>query len=169
MVYDNLSIIVAVGKNNEIGRHNQLLVHLPNDMKRFKQLTLDTTVLMGENTYHSLPVKPLPKRRNIVLSFDKEQQFSGCEMAYSIDEALEMIKEDKTVFIMGGASIYKQFLSLVSKLYLTKIDMAFLDADAFFPEIDFSQWKQIEEINCNADEKHLYNYTYCTYNRIIKS
>jgi dihydrofolate reductase len=169
MVYDNLSIIVALGKNNEIGRQNQLLVHLPNDMKRFKQLTLNTTVLMGENTYHSLQVKPLPKRRNIVLSFDKKQQFFGCEMAHSVEEALEMIKDDKTVFIIGGASVYKQFLSLVSKLYLTKIDMAFSDADAFFPEIDFSQWKQTEEIRCNADEKHLYNYTYCTYNRIIKS
>ncbi|MDR2406602.1 MAG: dihydrofolate reductase [Bacteroidales bacterium] len=169
MVYNNLSIIVALGKNNEIGRQNQLLVHLPDDMKRFKQLTLDTTVLMGENTYHSLQVKPLPKRRNIVLSFDREQQFFGCEMAHSIDGALEMIKEDKTVFVIGGASVYEQFLSLVSKLYLTKIDMFFSDADAFFPAIDFSQWEQIEEVNCNADEKHLYNYTYCTYNRIIKT
>jgi dihydrofolate reductase len=168
MIYNNLSIIVALGKNNEIGRENSLLLHLPNDMKRFKQLTLETTVIMGENTYHSLQVKPLPKRRNIVLSFDKEQQFFGCEMAYSISDALEMIKGDHSVFVIGGASVYKQFLPLVSKLYLTKIDATFTEADAFFPEIDFSQWKSTEEVHCNADEKHLYNYTYCTYNRIIK-
>jgi dihydrofolate reductase len=168
MVYDNLSIIVALGKKNEIGRKNELLVHLPNDMKRFKQLTLDTTVIMGENTYHSLQVKPLPKRRNIVLSFDRGQQFLGCEMAYSVNDALEMTKGDKSVFVIGGASVYKQFLPLVSKLYLTKIDATFIDADAFFPDIDFSQWRSTEEIRCNADEKHLYHYTYCTYNRIIK-
>jgi dihydrofolate reductase len=169
MMYDNLSIIVALGENNEIGRENKLLVHLPNDMKRFKQLTLNTTVMMGENTYHSLQVKPLPKRRNIVLSFDREQQFFGCEMAFSIDDALEMTKDDNSVFVIGGASVYKQLLPLVSKLYLTKINATFADADAFFPEIDFSQWKQTEKIVCNADERHLYNYTYCTYNRINKN
>ena len=163
---NNLSIIVAVGQNNEIGRKNELLVHLPNDMKRFKELTLDTTVVMGENTYHSLQVKPLPKRRNIVLSFDKKQQFQGCEMAYSVDDALELVKEDKTVFIIGGASVYKQFLPLASRLYITKINAAFADADAFFPKIDFLQWKLVEQIDCNSDEKHAYGYSYCTYCRI---
>jgi dihydrofolate reductase len=138
-------------------------------MKRFKQLTLDSTVIMGENTYHSLQVKPLPKRRNIVLSFDRKQQFSGCEMAYSIDESLEMTKEDKMVFVIGGASIYRQFLPLVSKLYLTKINATFADADAFFPEIDFSQWELVEEIHGKMDEKHLHDYIYCTYNKIIKN
>jgi dihydrofolate reductase len=160
---NNLSIIVAVGENNEIGRKNELLVHLPNDMKRFKELTLDTTVVMGENTYHSLQVKPLPKRRNIVLSFDKKQQFQGCEMAYSLDDVLELVKEDKTVFIIGGASVYRQFLPLASKLCITKINAAFADADAFFPKIDFSQWKLVEQIDCNSDEKHKYKYSYCTY------
>ena len=169
MTYDNLSIIVALGKNNEIGRKNELLVHLPHDMKRFKELTLDTTVVMGENTYHSLQVKPLPKRRNIVLSFDKTQQFSGCEMAYSLDDALEMIKKDKNVFVIGGASVYKQFLNLASKLYLTKIHAAFADADAFFPKIDFSEWNIIEQIDCKSDDKHRYEYSYCTYCKIKNS
>ena len=166
MTYDNLSIIVALGKGNEIGRRNELLVHLPNDMKRFKELTLDTTVVMGENTYYSLQVKPLPKRRNIVLTFDKTQEFPNCEVAYSIENVLEMVKNDETVFIIGGASVYRQFLPLVSKLYLTNIDANFTDADAFFPEIDFSQWKLIEKIDCNIDEKHIYNYSYCIYNKI---
>jgi dihydrofolate reductase len=160
---NNLSIIVAVGKNNEIGRRNELLVHLPNDLKRFKELTTGATVVMGENTYFSLPVRPLPNRRNIVMTFDREKQFPNCEIAYSIDNVLDMVKNDKAVFIMGGASVYKQFLPLASKLYLTKIDAVFADADAFFPEIDFSKWKQTEEIHCKADEKHRFGYAYCTY------
>jgi dihydrofolate reductase len=168
MTSNNLSIIVALGNNNEIGRNNELLIHLPNDMKRFKQLTLDSTVIMGENTYHSLQVKPLPRRRNIVLSFNRDVRLSGCEMAFSIDESLEMTKEDKTVFVIGGASVYRQFFPLVSKLYLTKINATFAGADAFFPEIDFSHWELVEEINCKQDEKHLHDYIYCTYNRIIK-
>ncbi len=163
MTYGNLSIIVALGKNNEIGRKNELLVHLPNDMKRFKELTLNTTVVMGENTYNSLQVRPLPKRRNIVLSFDKSQQFPGCEMAHSIDDVLKMVKDDTTVFIMGGASVYKQFLPLASKLCLTKINANFADADAFFPEIDYSQWNLVEKVDCKSDEKHIYDYSYCTY------
>jgi len=166
---NNLSIIVAVGKNNEIGRENELLVHLPNDMKRFKELTLDTTVVMGENTYHSLQVKPLPKRRNIVLSFDKTQAFSGCEMAHSLNDALEMVKNDKTVFVIGGASVYRQFLPLVSKLYLTKINAIFAGADAFFPKIDFSQWHLTEQIDCKSDDKHIYEYSYCTYCETVKN
>ncbi|MDR0367515.1 MAG: dihydrofolate reductase [Bacteroidales bacterium] len=169
MIYNNLSIIVAIGKNNEIGRNNELLVHLPNDMKRFKELTLNTTVVMGENTYRSLQVQPLPKRRNVVLTFDKSLQLPAeCELAYSVEEALDLVKNDSKVFVMGGASIYRQFLPLVSKLYLTKINANFAGSDAFFPEIDYSQWNLIEQMENTSDEKHLFDYTYCTYNRIIK-
>ena len=165
MIYDNLFIIVAVGKNNEIGGKNQLLVHLPNDLKRFKELTTGSSVIMGENTYFSLPIRPLPNRRNIVLTFDSEKQFPNCEIAYSIEQAVEMTRQDATVFIIGGASVYKQFLPLASKLYLTKINAGFADADAFFPTLDFSQWQQIEASHCKADEKHQYDYAYCTYIR----
>ena len=162
---NNIAIIVATGKNNEIGRNNELLVHLPNDLKRFKELTTGATVIMGENTYFSLPVRPLPNRRNIVLTFDREKPFPNCETAYSIEQALEMTRQDTQVFIIGGASVYKQFLPLASKLYLTKIAADFADADVFFPSIDFSQWTEIETIHCKADEKHQYNYEYCTYVR----
>jgi dihydrofolate reductase len=162
---NNLSIIVAIGNKNAIGCKNKLLCHLPNDLKRFKELTSGSTVVMGENTYFSLPVRPLPNRRNIVMTFDREKQFLNCEIAYSIEQALEITQQDDKVFIIGGASIYQQFLSLASKLYLTKIDADFADADAFFPEIDFSQWQQMEEIHCKADEKHQYNYSYCTYQK----
>ena len=168
MIYNNLSIIVAIGNNNEIGRNNELLAHLPNDMKRFKELTLNTTVLMGENTFHSLQVKPLPKRRNVVLTFDKSLQLPGCELAYSIEESLALVKNDEHVFVMGGASVYRQFLPLVSKLYLTKINANFAGADAFFPELDYSQWELIEEVDNKSDEKHSFDYIYCTYNKITK-
>jgi dihydrofolate reductase len=165
MIYDNLSIIVAIGKNHEIGRRNELLVHLPNDLKRFKELTTGSTVIMGENTYFSLPIRPLPNRRNIVLTFDQAKQFPNCETAYSIEQALEMTRHDAKVFIMGGASVYKQFLPLASTLYLTKIDAEFADADVFFPIIDFSQWEEVEVICCKADERHRFDYAYCTYGR----
>ena len=165
MVYDNLSIIVAIGKNNEIGSKNQLLVHLPNDLKRFKELTTGSTVIMGENTYFSLPKRPLPNRRNIILTFDSGKQFPDCETAYSIEQAMEMTRQDARVFIIGGASVYQQFLPLASKLYLTEIQADFADADAFFPAIDFSQWQQTETSHCKADEKHQYDYSYGTYIR----
>jgi dihydrofolate reductase len=165
---NKLSIIVAVGKNNEIGRKNELLVHLPNDLKRFKELTSGATVIMGENTYFSLPIRPLPNRRNIVLTFDQEKQFPNCEIAYSIEQVLEMTRQDTKVFIIGGASVYKQFLPLASKLYLTKIDADFADADAFFPFIDFSQWQEIEAIHCKADERHRHDYWYCMYIRELE-
>ena len=168
MVYNNLFIIVAIGKGNEIGRNNELLAHLPNDMKRFKELTLNTTVLMGDTTFHSLQVKPLPRRRNIVLTFDKSLQLPQCELAYSMGEALDLVKGEEHVFVMGGASVYKQFLPLVSKLYLTKIDANFAGADAFFPEIDYSQWELVEEMGNASDGQHSFDYTYCTYRRITK-
>ena len=162
---DNLSIIVAIGNGNAIGCRNELLCYLPNDLKRFKELTSGSTVIMGENTYFSLPIRPLPNRRNIVLTFDREKQFPNCEIAYSIEQVLGMIQRDNKVFIMGGASVYRQFLPLASKLYLTFIHADFEEADAFFPAVDFSQWQQIEEIHCKADEKHKYGYSYCTYIR----
>ncbi|MCL2131402.1 MAG: dihydrofolate reductase [Lentimicrobiaceae bacterium] len=162
---DNLSIIVAVGNENAIGRNNELLCHLPNDLKRFKALTSGSTVIMGENTYFSLPVRPLPNRRNIVLTFDRAKQFPNCEIAYSIEQAMEMTRQDAKIFIIGGASVYKQFLPLVSTLYLTFIHADFAGADAFFPTVNFPQWQLLEEIHCKADEKHPHDYSYCTYKR----
>ena len=164
-----LSIIVAIGKNNEIGRKNQLLCHLPDDLKHFKQITSGHTVLMGENTYRSLPKRPLPNRRNIVLAFDKLTIYEGCEMAYSIDEALVMCNKNEETFIMGGASIYRQFLPLCDKLYLTCMDAEFPDADVFFPEIRFDEWDLIEEVKHPSDENHKYNFSYITYVRKEKT
>ena len=168
MVIDNLNMIVAIGNNYEIGCQNELLCHLPNDLKHFKNVTSGHTVIMGENTYLSLPHKPLAGRKNIVLTLNTMQTYAACHMAYSIEQALALSQNDEKVFIMGGASIYKQFLPMVSTLYLTKIHADFPNADAFFPKLDFSEWQLQENIENKADEKHLYDYSFCIYKRINK-
>ena len=121
-----LSIIVALGKNFEIGQNNRLLCHLSDDLKRFKQITNKHTVLMGENTYLSLPTRPLPHRRNIVLAFDKTTVYEGCYMAYSIEEAVQLCDKEEETFIMGGASVYRQF-------YLYAINFILLLLMPIFP------------------------------------
>jgi dihydrofolate reductase len=159
-IYSNLSLIAAVGRNKEIGCKNRLLCHLPNDLQYFKKITLHSTVVMGENTYHSLPVKPLPKRRNIVLSANSSAVFLHCRTAHSIEEVLDMIKLDRQVFIIGGASVYHQFLPFATKLYITQIDADFPEADVFFPFIDPNIWVLTETAAHSADEKHQYNYDF---------
>ena len=138
------SIIVATGKNLEIGQCNQLLCHLSDDLKRFKEITSGHTVIMGENTYLSLPVKPLPRRRNIVLTLNKAISYPGCAMAYSINEAIDLCNKDEENFIIGGASIYRQFYHLSDKLYITSMDTELPHADAFFPPID-NEWNLVEK------------------------
>ncbi|MCK9311166.1 MAG: dihydrofolate reductase [Bacteroidales bacterium] len=132
-------IIVAIAQQNAIGKNNGLLCHLPDDLKHFKKITSGHTVIMGRNTFFSLPKGALPNRRNIVLSPD-EETFKGCETAHSIEEALKMCSTDEKVFFIGGAMIYRQAYPIVDKLYLTKIHADF-EADTFFPEIDYSQWE----------------------------
>lgn len=159
------AIIVAIANQNAIGRNNELLCHLPNDLKHFKEITLGHTVIMGRNTFFSLPKGALPKRRNIVLSFDDEK-FEGCETALSIDDALEMCKNDEKVFFMGGASIYKQAYPLVDKLYLTKIHADF-EADTFFPEINYNEWELFFSEKHEATADSPYSYTYENYKKIL--
>ncbi|MDR1792477.1 MAG: dihydrofolate reductase [Bacteroidales bacterium] len=166
-IYPNLNIIVAVGRNLEIGCKNQLLCHLPNDLKYFKSQTIDSVVVMGENTYFSLPIKPLPKRKNIVLSARQEADFEDCITLHSIEEVLKAIENEKKVFIMGGASVYKQFLPYVSMLYVTKIDADFPQADVFFPNIDSLIWREIQSISHPADAQHPYAYQFCVFERVV--
>ena len=160
-----LSIIVAIGEKYEIGRNNQLLCHLPDDLKHFKELTGGHTVLMGENTWLSLPKRPLPNRRNIVLTLDKGKTYEGCEMAYSIDEAMRLCAAEEEVFVMGGASIYRQFFPLCDKLYITRMHASFADADVFFPVILPETWQLIAETSHPADEKHCCAFDFQTYTR----
>ena len=153
-----LSIIVAKAKNNIIGKDNQLIWHLPEDLKRFKQLTSGSVVIMGYNTYLSLPKKPLPNRINIVL-FDKKIELDGCVVVNSKEEALSIAKTyNIPIFIIGGGSIYKQFLNETDKLFLTLIDGEF-EADTFFPNF----YNDFEEIN---RESHIeQGYTFIDYKR----
>ncbi|GHV42997.1 dihydrofolate reductase [Bacteroidia bacterium] len=139
-----LSIIVAVAKNNAIGKNNQLLWHLSADLKYFKKITAGHSIVMGLNTYLSLPVKPLPKRRNIVICDDKSLKINDVEIVYSVEDAVDLVKNEEESFVCGGASIYRQMLPLCGKLYITKVLQNF-DADTFFPEISEKDWNLISE------------------------
>ncbi|MCL2027480.1 MAG: dihydrofolate reductase [Bacteroidales bacterium] len=159
-----ISIIVAIAQNHAIGKDNDLLWHLSEDLKRFKRMTLNHTVIMGLNTFYSLPVRPFPNRRNIVIADDKNLKIDGCEMAYSIEDAIALADADKENFICGGASIYRQFLPLANKLYLTLVYKDF-DADTFFPEINYEEWNLTEESERIFDEKTQLTFAYLTYER----
>jgi Dihydrofolate reductase len=140
----NISIIVALAKNRAIGKSGQLIWHLPNDLKHFKNVTSGYSVIMGYHTYMSLPEqRPLPKRRNIILSSRMETAPEGFELAPSINDALKLCSQEEEVFIIGGGMIYEQFLPLADKLYLTRLDKSF-EADTYFPYIDYEQWDLID-------------------------
>jgi len=147
-----VSIIVAVAENNVIGKDNRLIWHLSEDLKRFKQLTLEHVVIFGLNTYLFLPIKPLPGRKNIVVSLDPDLMLEGAITVGSPENALEISKDEEEVFICGGASIYKQFLPLADKIYLTKVLYAF-EGDTFFPEINPNDWIVENESEIFTDEK----------------
>ncbi|MBK7214799.1 MAG: dihydrofolate reductase [Bacteroidales bacterium] len=151
-----ISIIVAIAENNAIGLENQLLWHIPEDLKRFKKLTTGHTIVMGKRTFESLPIRPLPNRRSVVITDIAGEQIPGCVMAYSIDEAIEKMEPGQENFIIGGGSVYRQFLPLADKLYLTMVKKSY-QADTFFPEINFSEWKKVEEID-SQDDNH--NFTF---------
>lgn len=163
-----ISIIVAIAEDNAIGKNNELLCHLPEDLKRFKKITTGHKIVMGKNTYESLPIKPLPNRTSIVISHIEGDDYCDCIMAYSIDEAVANCGLNEECFVIGGGMIYKQFLPIADRLYLTKIHHKF-DADTFFPEIDYSQWNLIEEESVEADEKNPYPYSFLTYERKVES
>jgi len=153
-----ISIIVAVGKNRAIGFKNELLWSLPDDMKFFKENTTGHTVIMGRNTYLSLPKGALPKRRNIVITMDKEEQFPGCIMVNSIEEAIAQADSDSENFVMGGASIYEQFFPIVQKLYYTDVEDS-PEADTWFPEVKEEEWELVNATPHGIDERHRVAFT----------
>lgn len=160
----HISIIVAIAKNYAIGFENKLLYWLPNDLKRFKALTTGHTIIMGRRTFESLPKGALPNRRNIVLS-RQDIEFPAAERYPSLESALAQCRDDEEVFIIGGASVYRDALPLADKLYITHIDDTPEAADAFFPEIDPSVWKETGREAHPTDEKHLYPYQFVDYRR----
>jgi len=160
-----VSIVVATGRNNEIGKAGNLLCHLPADLKHFKEITSGHTVIMGRKTYQSLPKGPLPNRRNIVISRNTHLKVEGAEVYSSLDYAfIRLINKDE-VFVIGGAQIYEQALPLADKIYLTKIHADFPDADVFFPKIDLSVWQETDRETFFADEKNPYSFSFIEYER----
>ncbi|MBP7679009.1 MAG: dihydrofolate reductase [Bacteroidales bacterium] len=139
----NISIIVAIARNYAIGRNNQLLWHISEDLKRFKKITQGKQVIMGKLTYLSLPVRPLPNRQNVVITDRKDEIFEGCTTVHSIEDALDLCHETEESFIIGGGSVYRQFLPYCNRLYITLVHKDF-DADTFFPQFDLAQWKLVE-------------------------
>lgn len=157
MIQKNISIIVATAENFAIGKNNDLLFYLPNDLKRFKQITSGHTIIMGRNTLLSLPKWPLPNRRHIIITDKKDDVFQGCETVYSISEAIEKVKNEEEAFIIGGGMIYKQFFPIAGKLYLTLVHKSF-DADVYFPTINYSEWDENFREDF-YDEKNDFNYS----------
>lgn len=158
-----LSIIVAVAEDYGIGNKNKLLAYVSNDLKRFKRITSNHTVVMGRNTFISLPNGALPNRKNIVIT-DKDESFDGCTMVHSIEEAIAQCPENDESFIIGGAMIYKQFYPLANRIYLTRFYKQF-EADTYFPEIDEDEWNLIEKQEVHDDEQVDFSYAFITLER----
>ncbi|MGN7866774.1 dihydrofolate reductase [Chryseobacterium sp. 22458] len=159
------TIVVAMGEKNEIGFENQLLWHLPKDLKHFKDLTSGHPVIMGRKTYESIG-KPLPNRTNIVVSRKKDWFEEGILIVGSLKEAMKFAKKiDEEVFIIGGGNIYEQTMDIVDKLEVTLVK-ADLEADTFFPKIDERIWKKTNEICHEKDEKNGYDFCFQTFERV---
>lgn len=156
-----ITIIAAAGEHNELGKDNDLVWHLPDDFKRFKQLTTGHHIIMGRKTFESFP-KPLPNRVHIVITRNKNYQKEGIIVVTSIEEALEKAREDLQPFIIGGGEIYKQSLPFAQKIELTRVHGTF-EADTFFPEVDKDDWTLINHEFHEKDDKHHYSFTYETW------
>lgn len=156
-----ISIIAAVAKNRAIGYKNKLIYWLPNDLKRFKALTTGHTIIMGRNTFLSLPKGALPNRRNIVLS-RSAKAFENCDVYPSLEEALQHCAKDEDIYIIGGASVYKQALPLADRLCLTEIDDTPAEADTFFPPYD-EGWKEESREDHPVDDHHDFPYSFVDY------
>jgi dihydrofolate reductase len=155
-----ISIIVAIAENNAIGKNNQLLWRLPTDLKHFKTITSGHTVIMGRKTFDSVG-KPLPNRRNIVITRDASLKIEGAEVTGSLEEAISLCDPNEEVFIVGGAEIYNQSMTKTDKIYLTRVHQTF-EADTFFPEIDQKIWKEIDAERHEPDEKNPLAFTFST-------
>jgi dihydrofolate reductase len=159
-----ISIIVAVSEDWGIGKDNELLWHISEDLRRFKRLTLGNTVIMGKKTWESLPRRPLPGRKNIVLSDVPGECIDFSITAYSIEDALSKCETDENVFIIGGGSIYRQFMPLADRLYITHVHKR-TPADIYFPVIDLQIWKVIEKEDFLSTDNDGIPYTYVVYER----
>jgi dihydrofolate reductase len=156
-------MIAAVAKNNALGKNNELVWHLPNDFKRFKELTSHHHIIMGRKTFESFP-KPLPNRTHVVITRQKNYNPEGCIVVDSLDKAIATCPENEDFYIIGGGEIYNLAMSYTDIIEITRVQGVF-DADTFFPEIKEEDWLLVESEANFKDEKHLYDYTYETYIR----
>ena len=161
-----ISLIVAASENNVIGKNNQLLWHLPNDLKFFKNTTWGMPVVMGRKTFESLGNKPLNGRLNIVITNQKKWNANGVVVVNSLDDAIFVAKSHsyKEMFIAGGGLIYNLVMNKADKIYLTRVHTA-IEGDTFFPEINEKQWQKVHDNFCNADEKHAFSYSFQLWER----
>jgi dihydrofolate reductase len=159
-----ISIIVAVSDDWGIGKDNELLWNISEDLKRFKRLTTGNIVIMGKKTWESLPRRPLPGRTNIVLTDDPKEIIDGSITAYSIEDALSKCKGGEEVFVIGGGSVYRQFMPIADRLCITHVHKK-APADVYFPEIDLKIWEVVEKEDFPASETILIPYTYIIYMR----
>lgn len=161
-----LSIIVAVASNWAIGKENNLLWHISEDLKFFKRTTLGSPIIMGYNTFLSLGSKALPKRRNIVINRNVEEEApAGVEFVRSLDEAVALVKDEAQAFIIGGGRIYAAALDIVDQLYVTHVDTAIEDADTFFPDLTQTKWRQSETTPWLEDPESGLRYRFAIYTR----
>lgn len=158
-------LIAAIDKNNAIGYKNRLLYRIPSDLKRFKEMTTGHTVMMGRKTFESLPKGALPNRRNIVLSHSRKETYQNTEIYASIQEALDSCKDSEKVFIIGGEQIYNIAIEFANKLELTEINATTSEADAFFPKVDKSIWRETQREKHSALETLSFDYDYVTYTK----
>lgn len=156
-------LIAAIGQNNELGKNNTLVWHLPNDFKRFKAITTGHYIIMGRKTFESFP-KPLPNRTHVIISRNKAYKPEGCIVVSSLEEALLVVPEHEDTFVIGGGEIYNLSIPIADKLEITRVYESF-DADTFFPEINQNDWELLLEEHHAKDETHNYAFSYQTYVR----
>ena len=160
-----ITIIAAISDNNALGKDNELLWHLPDDFKRFKEVTSGHHVIMGRKTFESLGKKALPRRTNIVITRQKSYDASCIVLADSLNKALQISQTDSNPYILGGGTIYKEAINIADRLDITIVHHTF-EADTFFPEIDLKIWKEVSREFHPKDDKHSYDFSFVIYERI---
>lgn len=158
-------LIAAVSENGVIGRDGDLPWHLPKDLKRFKKLTTGHTVVMGRKTFDSCDRKPLPNRRNIVITRNQNLKSDGVEVVHSLDEALSLTRSTDSVFIVGGSAIYEMALPLANTMELTRVH-ATLTGHVHFPKFENKEWRLVSSETHQADEKHDFSFTFQRFERV---
>ncbi|AWH84981.1 diacylglycerol kinase [Flavobacterium album] len=159
-----LTLIAAAAENNALGKDNQMIWHLPDDFKRFKQITTGHYIIMGRKTFESFP-RPLPNRTHVIITRQEDYKAEGCIVVNSLNAAIAACPQDEEVFVIGGGEIYKQSIDRADKIELTKVYDTSPEADAFFPDIDPKKWELAEEVFHPKDEKHAYDMAFQTWLR----